>query len=445
MATFTSKAAGLASAGGQTTWNESGTPTTNDTVVLSHAVNMDYPVTLAAITFGSGAIDTTMTLSAAVTVIGDATWQSSSTGQYDATRYNTLHFASGGKLILRPASGQTKGFIPGTVAKFKITGDVWIEFDDADGGVAAYMNRGSAGFGQNFRTCMIDCTSLRLVNMGSASEFGAYFTLYGTTNLAMTSTFCDHSSIAITVNGNLGYSGVFTINKFAIDSPTHVGGSLDGAAISVPTAVISRVVSKNANCGITSTAPPNLVVEYNDNERDHPFKIVTVGQKYAGILDAAIDNPHQDLPAGDMIYMEAPRVTLATDPGDLGMPADQTTTRLILPPIRTGTKAGKSPWVIHIPTGSNLNFTIENSVIASKTLLSAIYSGESAEGSAANKIASCKNNIFYGDSYVIRDLAGTPVNDAYPASGFDYNFLDTNLPSGPLGVGIHSTLPVILL
>lgn len=441
MATFTSKASGLASASGQTTWNEAGTPTTGDTIVDSHGVTYDYAVTLAAITFGSAAIDKTFTLQAAITVTGDATWQSSTTGQYDATRYNTLHFASGGKLILRPASGQTKGFIPATVAKFRLTGDVWIEFDDSDGGVAAYMARGGVGFGQNFRTCLLDCTSLTLINMGTDSEFGGNFNCYGASNLSVTNVSCDHSSLNIKTNAFFGYSGVLTVDKVAIDTPSGVGGLSEGLSINVASAVVSRIVSKNAFCYVATTAPPNRIVEYNDFNNGFPFTIAAVGEKYAAILDAAIDNPHLTLPAGDKVYLECPRATLPTDPGDLYPAANQTNTRLLLPPIRTGTQAGKSPWVIHIITGADVDFTLENSVVAAENLLSAIYSGEDfSEGSAANKIASVRNNIFFGDSWLLRDLFATPATDAYPAAAFHHNLLDTNLSTGPLGLGIHSSI-----
>lgn len=444
MAIFTSKAAGLASASGQTTWNEVGTPTTNDTVILSHAVNMDYAVTLAAITFGSGTISTTMTLSAAITVTGDATWQSSTTGQYDAAFFNTLHFASGGKLIFKPASGQTQGFVAATVAKFRLTGDVWMEFDDSDGGVSAYMYRSGVGFGENFRTCHLgDCTSLTLKNMGNASTWGADFTMYGTGNSAISNVFADHSSLRITTNTFLGYTGVPTIDKIASDTPTIVPGNLsltESLTITLPTAIVSRAVTRNSIFFLHASATRNKFVEYNNISTNLPFGIGTINEYYAGIWDVTQDNPHISLPAGDKVYLECPRVELITDQGDLYPNPGQTTTRLIIPPIRTGTSAGQAFGTIHLPTGSNVNFTLENSVVPAKSLQSAIYSGESTEGSAADKIASVKNNIFYGDSPIIRDLAGSPATDAYPASAFDYNLLDTNLPSGPLGLGIHSSI-----
>src|SRR5688572_20530609 len=56
MAAFTSKAAGNASAGGQTTWNEAGVPTNGDTYTISHAVNIDVDMTIG---HSPGAADAT--------------------------------------------------------------------------------------------------------------------------------------------------------------------------------------------------------------------------------------------------------------------------------------------------------------------------------------------------------------------------------------------------
>lgn len=438
MATFTSKAAGLASASGQTTWNEVGTPTTGDTVTLNHAVDLDYAVTLNTIYFGDATVNATFTISDVITVTGGIACQSSG-GQYDAAQFNTLDWATGGKLILKPGSGQSVGIGFGTVGKFRWTGDVWLEFDDSDGGVSAYVTRGGGGFGQNFRTCMLDCDSCTLINMGTASEWGGIFTYFGSTNRSALDITCTNSSIKFEINGFFDFTGVLTINGLAISDPTGVGGLSEGLTINVDTAVVSNVVSKNANIYFTDVDTSEGVVRYFDGDSSN-LTGLNVDTKHATIWNYAKDNPHADLPAGDFVYFEMPQAAISSDYGDLYPASGQTNTRLILPPIRTGASAGLPFANIHLGSGADFNFTLEQSILFVEDLLSGIYSGESEEGSAANKILSVKSNIFYGNGgYVLRDLDASPASDNYPAARFDYNLLDSRLDTGD-ALGIHTSI-----
>lgn len=438
MATFTSKAAGLASSAGATTWNESGVPANGDTVTIEHAVDLDYNITLAAINYGVAAANETFTISAEVTVTGSVALDLGG-GWYDAAQFNTLHFDAGGKLIFKPGSGQSSSFNFGVAGKARLTGDVWIEFDDSDGGVSAYMTRGGVGFAQNFRTCMLDCDSCTLINMGTSTEWGGRFTYYGSTNRTSENITCTNSSLKFEKNSFFDYTGVLTIDKLAIDTPIPVGGLSEGLTINVDTAVVSRVVARDAYIYLNDRDTAGKFCQYFTLEPVQ-LTVAAVDSENIIVWDVDYDNPHADLPAGDKVFFEMPKAEIATDPGDLYPAAGQTNTRLIVPPIRTGPSAGLAYASIHLPTGAAINFTLDRSVIHGTNIQAAIYSGENSEGSAADKIAEIKNSIFHSNGgYVVKDLAGTPAEDAYPAAAIHHNLFDSRLDTG-IALGIHSTI-----
>jgi len=421
------------------TWTGGVVPTSADTAEARFNLNIvdDWEV----LGFSCTVNNRTVTLSdGKILTIGDSDFTMNGTG-YVATNFPIFAMGPGSQVIHKPTSGQLSKFLCSWQCKLNLVGTAlnpWIWKTDLSlGGLPAYFDRTSDSRGVSGTL-----QHGEFIDMGNSSNFGVNLGLFGAVNCVVEDILLTRSSFqAASATFPVAPSGgsIFAINRIVCDTPTSVGGLSEALVVSRANSTVDRLVMNNAgriNFGATIVA--TRVLEYRTNGTSTPF-YGRANEYYAGIWNVVLDNPHLNLPAGDKTYMEMPKTVITSDRGDLYPVSGQTNTKLIVAPIRTGVDAGQSFAVIHLPTGASVNYTLENSVVPGIGE-SSIYNGESAEGSAANKIASVNNNIFWGTGYVLKDLAGTPVADAYPAAAFNYNLLDTNLSSGPLGLGIHSTI-----
>lgn len=420
------------------TWTGGVVPTSADTAECRFNLNIidDWEVLGLSITVNS----ITVTLSDnKILTIGNSDFVMSGT-TYSPTAFPTFAMGPGSQVVHKPTSGQTSLFQCTWKAKLNLVGTAlnpWIWKTDLSlGGNKGYFDRAS-----DSRSLSGTLQHGQFIDMGNSTIYGLNLGLFGAVNcvveditLTRSSMQCASATYPVAPSGG----SIFAINRVACDTPTSVGGLFEAVNIATANSTLDRMVMYNAGrLTLAASVVATRVLEYKSTGITTPF-YGRANEYYAGIWDVVLDNPHLTLPAGDKVFMEMPRTVISTDRGDLYPVAGQTNTRLIVAPIRTGVDAGQSFAVIHLPTGASVNFTLENSVVPGLGE-SSIYNGESAEGSAANKIASVKNNIFWGSGYVLKDLAGTPVADAYPAAAFNYNLLDTNLSTGT-ALGVHTSV-----